>query len=120
MKEEILEFFRKTSPEKYYSYLQQWKESFYRIHICDNSKPLEFYFIEKLLSSYHEYSGEFLYNGKEYLRDAFEPEELKSLLDNLKVKYIEYIEKLFSVSYTRFYIEQQCAHADYDFIDDDY
>ena len=36
------------------------------------------------------------------------------------VKYIEYIEELFSVSYTRFYIEQQCAHADDDFIDDDY
>ena len=118
-KEEILEFFRKTSPEKYYAYLQQWKESFQRIHICNNSKPSEFYFIEKLLSSYHEYSGEFLYNGKEYLRDAFEPEELKSLFDNLKAKYIEYIEELFSVSYTRFYIEQQCAHADDDFIDDD-
>lgn len=116
---DMLEFFRKTSPEKYYDYLQLWKEQFNNIQIYDNHKPSPFYFIEKVLSGYHEYHGEFQYGGDKYFRDAFEPEELKSLLDNMKAKYIEYIEQLFSVNYTRFYIEQKCNHADDDFIDDD-
>lgn len=106
-KEEILQLLKLTSPEKYYDYLQLWKEK------------LDFKFIETVLSNYHEYSGEFLNKRAAYLRDAFEPEELKSLLDNMKAKYIEYIEKLFSVNYTRFYIEQKCNHADDDFVDDD-
>lgn len=116
---DMLELFRRTNPEKYYEYLNLWKEQFEKIDIYDNHKPITFYFIEKVLSGYHEYSGEFLYGGDKYFRDAFEPEELKSLLENMKTKYIEYIEKLFSVSYTRFYIEQQCNHPDDDFIDDD-
>lgn len=104
----MLELFRNTSPEKYYDYLQLWKEK------------LDCKFIETVLSNYHEYSGEFLNKRAAYLRDAFEPEELKSLLDNMKAKYIEYIEQLFSVNYTRFYIEQKCNHADDDFIDDEF
>ena len=116
---DMLELFRKTSPEKYYEYLKLWKEQFNNIHINDNHKPSPFYFIEKVLSGYHEYHGEFLYGGDKYFRDAFEPEELKSLLENMKTKYIEYIEKIFSVNYTRFYIAQQCNHADDDFVDDD-
>lgn len=116
---DMLELFRTTSPEKYYEYLKLWKEQFNNIHINDNQKPSPFYFIEKVLSGYHEYRGEFLYGGDKYFRDAFEPEELKSLLENMKTKYIEYIEKIFSVNYTRFYIAQQCNHADDDFVDDD-
>ncbi len=113
--DDMLELFRNTSPEKYYDYLQLWKEQFNNIQIYDNHKPSPFYFIEKVLSGYHEYHGEFQYGGDKYFRDAFEPEELKSLLDNIKAKYIEYIEQLFSVNYTRFYIEQKCNHADDDF-----
>ena len=90
---DMLELFRKTSPEKYYEYLKLWKEQFNNIHINDNHKPSPFYFIEKVLSGYHEYHGEFLYGGDKYFRDAFEPEELKSLLEYMKTKYIEYIEK---------------------------
>lgn len=116
---DMLEFFRKTSPERYDEYLQQWKKQFYNINIYNNKKPLPFYYIEKVLSGYHEYYGEFQYSGDNYFRDAFEPEELKSLLDNMKAKYIEYIENLFSVNYTRFYVEQKCNHVDDDFIDDD-
>lgn len=117
---DMLELFRTTSPEKYYEYLKLWKEQFNNIQIDDNHKPSPFYFIEKVLSGYHEYHGEFLYGGDKYFRDAFEPEELKSLLENMKTKYIEYIEKIFSVNYTRFYIAQQCNHADDDFIDDEF
>lgn len=116
---DMLKLFRTTSPEKYYEYLKFWKEQFNNIQIYDNHKPSPFYFIEKVLSGYHEYRGEFLYGGDKYFRDAFEPEELKSLLENMKTKYIEYIEKIFSVNYTRFYIAQQCNHADDDFVDDD-
>lgn len=105
--DDMLELFRNTSPEKYYDYLQLWKEK------------LDCKFIETVLSNYHEYSGEFLNKRAAYLRDAFEPEELKSILNNKKAKYIEYIEQLFSINYTRFYIEQKCNHADDDFVDDD-
>lgn len=106
--DDMLELFRNTSPEKYYDYLQLWKEK------------LDCKLIETVLSNYHEYSGTFLNKRAAYLRDAFEPEELKSILDNKKAKYIEYIEQLFSVNYTRFYIEQKCNHADDDFIDDEF
>lgn len=105
--DDMLELFRNTSPEKYYDYLQLWKEK------------LDCKFIETVLSNYHEYSGEFLNKRAAYLRDAFEPEELKLILNNKKAKYIEYIEQLFSINYTRFYIEQKCNHADDDFVDDD-
>lgn len=118
---DMLELFRTTSPEKYYEYLKLWKEQFNNIQIDDNHKPSPFYFIEKVLSGYHEYHGEFLYGGDKYFRDAFEPEELKSLLKNMKTKYIEYIEKIFSVSYTRFYITQKCIHVeDFDYDGYDY
>ena len=118
-KYDMLEFFRKTSPEEYKLLLQEWKKNLNIIYYNDVQKPPQLDFIETVLQSYNEYYGKFDSKGAIYLADAFDPEELKSLLGNMKARYIEYIEKLFAVSYTRFYITQQCIHVD-DLDDYDY
>lgn len=90
---DILEFFRTTSPEEYKLLLQEWKKNLNRIYYNDVKKPPQLAFIETVLQSYNEYYGQFDFKGATYFRDAFEPEELKSLLEYMKTKYIEYIEK---------------------------